>query len=142
VNDVTVVDAAGRITRGDAVDAFRKTAGKAVQAGSEKLLLNLKEVEFIDSAGIGVLVAAVTQTKCSKCGEIYSTLVHDKCPKCDASVDNSEMEVNAVDGIWTPPWGKCKLLHPNKKLEDLLRVTKLHSAFRIYHDETIALASF
>ena len=144
VNDVTIIDAAGRITRGDAVDSIRKTLADLVRAGHTKVLANLKDVEFIDSGGIGVLVAAVTQVKCGRCGSIYSNLLADKCPKCGESVKNTEMEADSDsdEGAWKPPWGEFKLLFPNKKVEDLLRITKLYTAFRIYHDETIAVDSF
>lgn len=142
VNDVTVIAVSGRIARGEAVDSFRKAIAGSVQSGSTKILVDLKKTEFIDSAGIGVLVAAVSQVKCARCGEIYSSLVMDKCPKCGAGAGDSEMEVNAANGAWTPPWGGFKLLYPSKKIEDLLRVTKLYEAFRIYHDERIAVESF
>jgi anti-sigma B factor antagonist len=38
--------------------------------------------------------------------------------------------------------GELKLLHLNKKVSDLLQVTKLYTVFDIHNDETKALASF
>lgn len=140
--DVTIIDAAGRITRGEAVDLLRRTIAEVISAEHRKVLLNLKEVESIDSEGIGVLVAAVTQVRCASCEAVYSGLLRNDCPSCGAGVENSEVEVNAVDGVWTPVWGEFKLLHPNRRIEDLLRITKLHEAFRVYHDEAVAVHSF
>jgi anti-sigma B factor antagonist len=139
---VTVIDAEGRIVRGEAVDRFRETLADLVRAGKTNLLLNLRGVEFIDSAGVGVLVAAVTRVKCNQCDEEYSSLTEDKCPKCGAAVEDAEIEVNSVGGVWVPQWGNLKLLYPGKKIEDLLRVTKLYDAFHVYHDETVAVQSF
>ena len=124
--DVSIVEASGRITRGDAVEAFRTTLADLIRSGNTKVLVNLKDVDFIDSAGIGVLVAAVTQVKCGPCEAIYSNLEHDQCPSCGAQAADGEIDVNTVDGVWVPPWGSFKLLFPNKKIEDLLRVTKLY----------------
>ena len=89
-----------------------------------------------------MLVASVTQVKCGECDEVYSNLAADACPKCGANAGNGKMDVYVVDGVWTPSWGSLKLLYPNKKIEDTLRVTKLYEAFRVYHDERIAVDSF
>jgi anti-sigma B factor antagonist len=53
VGDVTVIDAVGRITLGDGASAFRDTIRSLVGGGKKKLLLNLAEVSYIDSSGIG-----------------------------------------------------------------------------------------
>lgn len=60
VGDVTVIDAAGRITLGEGASAFRDTIRGLVNKGDKKLLLNLAEVSYIDSSGIGELVSAYT----------------------------------------------------------------------------------
>jgi anti-sigma B factor antagonist len=60
VGDVTVVDVAGRITLGDGASMFRDTIRDLVGKGSKKLLLNLAEVSYIDSSGIGELVSGFT----------------------------------------------------------------------------------
>jgi anti-sigma B factor antagonist len=56
VGDVTVVDAVGRITLGDGASAFRDTVRDLSAGGKKKLLLNLAEVSYIDSSGIGEMV--------------------------------------------------------------------------------------
>jgi len=60
VGDVTVVDAAGRITLGDGASTFRDTVKDLLAGGQKKLLLNLAEVSYIDSSGIGELVSGFT----------------------------------------------------------------------------------
>ena len=60
VGDVTVVDAVGRITLGDGASAFRDTVRDLAAGGNKKLLLNLAEVSYIDSSGIGEMVSGYT----------------------------------------------------------------------------------
>jgi anti-sigma B factor antagonist len=60
VGDVTVVDAAGRITLGDGATTFRDTVRDLSAAGHKKMLMNLAEVSYIDSSGIGEMVSAFT----------------------------------------------------------------------------------
>ncbi|MFN3325406.1 MAG: STAS domain-containing protein [Bryobacteraceae bacterium] len=60
VGDVTVIDAAGRITLGEGSSTFRDTIKDLNAKGQKKLLLNLGEVSYIDSSGIGELVSAFT----------------------------------------------------------------------------------
>ena len=60
VGDVTIIDAAGRITLGEAASAFRDTIRDYASKGNKKLLLNLSDVSYIDSSGIGELVSGFT----------------------------------------------------------------------------------
>lgn len=60
VGDVTVIDAAGRITLGEGASAFRDMIRDLASKGDKKLLLNLSEVSYIDSSGIGELVSGFT----------------------------------------------------------------------------------
>ena len=60
VGDVTVVDAEGRITLGDGATTFRDTVRDLTAAGNKKLLMNLAEVSYIDSSGIGEMVSGFT----------------------------------------------------------------------------------
>ena len=60
VNDVTVIDAVGRITLGEGASMFRDTIRDMAQGGHKKVLLNLGEVSYIDSSGIGELVSGFT----------------------------------------------------------------------------------
>ncbi len=58
VGDVAIVDLAGRITLGEGSGLVRNTIKDLVNAGQKKLLLNLKEVSYLDSAGLGEMVGA------------------------------------------------------------------------------------
>jgi anti-sigma B factor antagonist len=60
VGDVTVIDAAGRITLGEGASAFRDLIRDLAAKGEKKLILNLSEVSYIDSSGIGELVSGFT----------------------------------------------------------------------------------
>jgi anti-sigma B factor antagonist len=55
-----VVDVAGRITLGEGSSALRDSVREMVSKGQKKILLNLGEVSYIDSSGIGELVSAFT----------------------------------------------------------------------------------
>ena len=60
VGDVSVVDVAGRITLGEGSSALRDTLRDMVTKNHKKILLNLGEVSYIDSSGIGELVSGFT----------------------------------------------------------------------------------
>ena len=104
VGDVTVIDAVGRITLGDGASAFRDTIRSLVGSGQKKLLLNLAEVSYIDSSGIGEMVSGFTTV--------------------------------------TNQGGIVKLLGLNKRVKDLLQITKLYTVFEVFDDEAHAVRSF
>ena len=58
--DVTVVDVSGRVTLGEGSSAIREALRDLTTKGQKKILLNLTEVSYIDSTGIGELVAGYT----------------------------------------------------------------------------------
>ena len=60
---VTVVDLSGRITLGDGSALLRKTIRGLLQDERKKILLNLADVDYIDSSGIGELVSGYTAVK-------------------------------------------------------------------------------
>ncbi len=60
VGDVTVIDCAGRITLGEGSSTLRDTIRDLVGKGNKKILLNLAEITYIDSSGIGELVSSFT----------------------------------------------------------------------------------
>ncbi|SPF39907.1 Anti-sigma factor antagonist [Candidatus Sulfopaludibacter sp. SbA4] len=104
VGDVSVVDVAGRITLGEGSSALRDTMRDMVGKNQKKILLNLGEVSYIDSSGIGELVSGFT------------------------TVTNSG--------------GQLKLLNLNKRVKDLLQITKLYTVFDVHEDEAGAIRSF
>ena len=72
--------------------------------GKKKIVLNLSEVTYVDSSGLGELVKAHTTTR--------------------------------------NRGGQLKLLNLNKRVHDLLQMTRLSAVFDIQHDEAGALSSF
>ena len=63
VNGVTVVDMSGRITLGEGSVILRDTIKDLLGKGQKKILLNLGDVTYIDSSGIGELVSAFTSVR-------------------------------------------------------------------------------
>lgn len=60
VGDVTVIDVVGRITLGEGSSTLRDALQELVKNNHKDILLNLKDVTYIDSSGIGELVSAYT----------------------------------------------------------------------------------
>jgi anti-sigma B factor antagonist len=60
INGVAVVDMSGRITLGEGSVVLRETVRDLITKGEKKILLNLGNVTYIDSSGIGELVSAFT----------------------------------------------------------------------------------
>jgi anti-sigma B factor antagonist len=104
VGDVAIVDLSGRITLGDGSGVVRETVKDLLKEGQKNLLLNLGDVRYIDSSGLGELVGA------------YAT--------------------GATQGAL------IKLLNVQKRVHDLLQITKLHTVFESFTSETDALRSF
>ena len=104
VQDVTIVDLSGRITLGEGSSTLRETVKDLVTKGNKKVLLNLGDVSYIDSSGIGELVSSFT------------------------TVSNQG--------------GKLKLLNLQKKVHDLLQITRLYTVFDVHTDEAAAVKSF
>ena len=60
VDSVTVVDISGRITLGEGCAQLRELIRDQLTKGNKQVLLNLADVTYIDSSGIGELVSAYT----------------------------------------------------------------------------------
>ena len=63
VDGVTILDLSGRITLGEGSGTLRDAVREIVSKGSNKILLNLGDVGYIDSSGLGELVSAYTAVK-------------------------------------------------------------------------------
>jgi len=63
VDGVTIVDLSGRITLGEGSVILRDTVREVIGQGNKKILLNLGDVTYIDSSGIGELVSAFTSVR-------------------------------------------------------------------------------
>ena len=60
VNDVTILDLRGKITLGDGDEALKEKINSLVAQNRRRILLNLAEVPYIDSAGLGEVVRTYT----------------------------------------------------------------------------------
>jgi anti-sigma B factor antagonist len=134
VGDVTVLDVSGRITAGDGSDQFRQAIRDLVAQGSKDILLNLEDVSYIDSSGLGELVlghGTVTQKICDACG---ASIFQDEdgqwepCPRCSATGRST--------------WGRLKLTNLNSQVRELLEFSHLNTVFDIHDSEEEAIASF
>ena len=66
VGDVTIIDLKGKMTLGEGDELLRDKVNSLIQQGQKKIVLNLAEVPYIDSAGLGEIVR--TYTTASKNG--------------------------------------------------------------------------
>jgi len=104
VGDVIVLDVSGRITVGEGNVMLREIVRDLAEKEHKRIILNLGEVSYIDSSGMGELVKTHTTIR-NKGGEL-------------------------------------KLANLNKRVHDLLQMTRLASVFDIRKDEASAIASF
>ena len=60
VSDVTILDLSGKMTLGEGDEMLKTTINNLLAAGVKKLVLNLENVPYIDSAGLGEVVRTHT----------------------------------------------------------------------------------
>src|SRR5208282_2694818 len=104
VGGVTVLDISGRITLGEGNVILRELVRDLAEKGHKRIVLNLSEVQYIDSSGVGELV------------------------KSHTTIRNRG--------------GELKLTNLNKRVHDLLQMTRLAAVFDIQKDEARAIESF
>jgi len=63
VDGVTILDLSGRITLGEGSVTVRDTVRDLLAKGQKQILLNLADINYIDSSGIGELVSAFTTVR-------------------------------------------------------------------------------
>jgi anti-sigma B factor antagonist len=77
---IAMVDLSGRISLGDGSALLRKTVRDLLEEGKTKIILNLGDVNYIDSSGIGELVSGFTAVR-NRGGELkllnLTKKVHD-----------------------------------------------------------------
>lgn len=61
--DVTTIDLSGRLTLGEGPSALRELLKEVIAGGGRKVVLNLKDVSFIDSSGLGELISSHVNAK-------------------------------------------------------------------------------
>src|SRR2546428_9799487 len=104
LGDAAVLDISGRITLGQGNVILRDIVRDLADKGHKRIVLNLAEVQYIDSSGVGELVKAHTTIK--------------------------------------NQGGELKLTNLNKRVHDLLHMTRLSAVFDIQKDEASAIKSF
>ena len=60
IGDVSILDCSGKITLGEGTMATRNAVREVLKNGGKKIILNLNDVNYIDSSGIGELVSSFT----------------------------------------------------------------------------------
>jgi anti-sigma B factor antagonist len=60
VGDIHFLDCSGKITLGEGTMAVRTTVGDILKGGGKKIVLNLANIIYIDSSGVGELVSTYT----------------------------------------------------------------------------------
>ena len=101
MDSITIVDLSGRITLGEGSVTLRDTIRELVDKGNKKIVLNLGEVTYIDSSGIGGLVSAFNTTR-GQGGELklanLTKKVHDllRMTKLDTLFDVKPDEATAI----------------------------------------------
>lgn len=63
VNEVAIVDVVGQIKLGEGCDLLCDTVKWLLDRGEKSILLNLAEVDYIDSSGIGALVSVFSSVR-------------------------------------------------------------------------------
>ncbi len=134
VGDVTVMDVSGRITAGEGSNIFRQTIRDQVAQGNKDILLNLEEVSYIDSSGLGELVLG------------HGTVTQNICDSCGASVFQNDQgdwdPCRQCEGTGRTSWGRLKLTNLNSQVRELLEFSRLNTVFEIHESEEVAIDSF
>lgn len=63
IDEVVVLDARGRITLGPETETLRQKVSALIEAGRKRIVLDLGNVDYIDSAGLGILVSSAASTR-------------------------------------------------------------------------------
>jgi anti-sigma B factor antagonist len=63
VGHVTILDVQGRIVLGDEIHMLRDAVRGLIAEDKKKIILNLCEVDYIDSSGVGELVGSFTTVR-------------------------------------------------------------------------------
>ena len=60
IGDVRILDCSGKIRLGEGTMSIRNAVRGALASGTKKIILNLEEINYIDSSGVGELIGAYT----------------------------------------------------------------------------------
>jgi anti-sigma B factor antagonist len=102
-NGVHILHARGRITLGDGSLLLRDSVKSSLAEGAVRIVLDLGEVSYMDSSGLGELVSAYTSV--------------------------------------TSQGGKIVFAGLQKRISELLQITKLYTVFEVYDTVDLAIAA-
>ncbi len=100
---VVILHLNGRLTVGES-NPLREKIGEMLASNHKNIVLDLEEIDYIDSTGLGGMVICYTQVK--KAG------------------------------------GTLKLMKLNRRNVELLALTRLHTVFEVFAEETDAVNSY
>ena len=103
VGDVWVVDLSGKITIGEGDVVLREKVTDLLESGQKSVLLNLEKVSYMDSAGIGELVACYKRAKekggnvklLNPSGKVYDLLSLTKLEEVFETFDDEQEAVGS-----------------------------------------------
>jgi len=76
-DDIQILELSGKITIGEGDVQLRAVVDKVLAAGAKKVILDLKNIKYIDSSGIGELVSCYTTIK-NHDGQLRLTFLNSK----------------------------------------------------------------
>ena len=74
--DVKIIEPAG-ILDGTQADAFRQQVDEAIEQDVETLLIDLKDITFVDSSGLGILVVVLKKVRAAR-KKMYVCSINDQ----------------------------------------------------------------
>jgi anti-sigma B factor antagonist len=104
LDDVVILDISGRLTLGEGAVTLRDALQKLLNAGERKIVLNLADVDYVDSAGLGELVTAFTVVR-AQGGQLkllkLTHRIHDllQITKLLTVFDSFESETEAIKSL-------------------------------------------
>jgi anti-sigma B factor antagonist len=101
---ITIIELTGNVMGGPDATSLNDQLHKLIDANKKKVVVDLDEVKFINSSGLGMLIGGLTTLRNSG--------------------------------------GEMKLARASKKIEDLLKMTKLSTVFDIHKTVNEAIAAF
>ncbi len=63
IGEVVIVDTIGELRLGEGTNVLRNVIGELINQGYQNILLNLRDVRHIDSAGVGELMSCYTSVR-------------------------------------------------------------------------------
>ena len=101
---ITIIELTGNVMGGPDATSLNDQLHKLIDANKKKVVVDLEEVKFINSSGLGMLIGGLTTLRNSG--------------------------------------GELKLARASKKIEELLKMTKLTTVFDIHKSVNEAVAAF